>query len=157
MSHGHHNKAHALSAAGQRHSWVDATAPASDSDGSEGYEDPAVESDTESEPYDEEEDVGPGWVEGLTSLKEGEGATALLDGQQLAAKETQVPPPQQLLSACHVTWQLLKPREANDRYSALTSAVLPGFAHRALIKLVTILDRMPLHCLPHGRIRLRIQ
>lgn len=104
MSHGHHNKAHALSAAGQRHSWVDATAPASDSDGSEGYEDPAVESDTESEPYDEAEDAGPGWVEGLTSLKEGEGATALLDGHQLAAEETQVPPTKAVVERvpCHM-------------------------------------------------------
>lgn len=94
MSHGHHSKVHALSSAGQRHSWVGEVAPGPGSDsednGSEGYEEePPVQSDTESDTYEEEE-PGSGWVEGLTSLKEGEGATALLDSNQQASARLKV-------------------------------------------------------------------
>lgn len=83
MSRRHHIPPHALSAGQQNDTWVEglATAPGSDSD-SDRYDSVEAKSDRSHSVGDDgsgSEDEGVGWVEGLTSLREGEGATALLD------------------------------------------------------------------------------
>lgn len=97
---------HALSAGQQHDTWVEglATAPGSDSD-SEQYESLEAKSDGSHSVGDDgsdSEDEGVGWVEGLISLREDEGATALLDcHKQTSTQEVLATYP--ILIACFVT------------------------------------------------------
>ncbi len=78
MSH-NRRKAHPLSSGkGQGDSWVDVP----DEFHKEGEESFHESSSSE----EEEEDTGPGWTESITSLREGDGATELLNGDEAAQK-----------------------------------------------------------------------
>lgn len=85
VMHRHRPPPHALSAGRQKETWTDGLAAVSDSDSEPGLLKSADEGSFGSSDGNisgSEDDEGGGWVDGLASLREGEGATALLDSQK---------------------------------------------------------------------------